>query len=145
MTIEETIKFIKIAHKNQVDKCNQPYWLHPVAVMESLPEDSSNERKKGALLHDILEDTKYTENNLKFIGFSNKEIEIVKLVSKLDQSQTYIEWIQSICDSNNMDAIIVKKYDILHNMHPDRKFEGGETLINRYKKALKLLNQKLIL
>lgn len=143
MTIEETIKFIKHAHKNQVDKCGQPYWLHPVAVMNLLPKGSSNHRKKGALLHDILEDTKYTKLDLLEMGFSKDVITMVELVSKLDDKQTYFEWIDSIVDSNNIDAIIIKKADIDHNNDPARKFKEGETLCIRYEKALKIINKKL--
>ncbi|MDX1975862.1 MAG: hypothetical protein SFT92_09350 [Rickettsiales bacterium] len=59
-TTEDLIDFIKVAHAGQIDKgAGKPYWEHPVAVMNELPDFASPELKAAALLHDVKEDTAF--------------------------------------------------------------------------------------
>jgi hypothetical protein len=73
-TIEDTIEFIRRAHAGQVDKGGQPYWQHPVAVMHRLGPDASTDEKLVALLHDILEDTRCTSDDLLAMGYPDNVV-----------------------------------------------------------------------
>ncbi|MEI9902771.1 MAG: hypothetical protein WDN06_01410 [Asticcacaulis sp.] len=63
-SIDETICIHQDAHDGQVDASGHDYYLHPMAVMKRLPEGADHEVKLAALLHDVLEDTPYTRQNL---------------------------------------------------------------------------------
>ena len=135
----EIIQFIKIAHKGQKDKCGEEYWRHPYNVFLRMPKELPLYIRHAALLHDVLEDTPYQEDMLKFIEINPETIEIVKIVSKLDHRLTYHQWIDQIVQLNNIGAIIVKIADIFDNMSPNRLFQGSESLIHRYSQALTTL------
>jgi GTP diphosphokinase / guanosine-3',5'-bis(diphosphate) 3'-diphosphatase len=66
-TLERAIAIAAEAHSGQVDKAGQPYILHPLRVMLRL---SSNDERIAAVLHDVVEDTHVTFQNLAAEGFS---------------------------------------------------------------------------
>src|SRR5450755_2861043 len=68
-TVESTIEFIKSAHAGQVDKAGVAYWHHPVSVMKRLGTDALDDYKLAALLHDVIEDTKYGASDLRAMGY----------------------------------------------------------------------------
>tara|TARA_Y100000310_G_C20626766_1_gene786367 strand:+ start:821 stop:1270 length:450 start_codon:yes stop_codon:yes gene_type:complete len=145
MNLQNTVEFIKKAHAGQVDKRGEPYYLHPIAVMNKLPSGdmgASTGMKMAALLHDVLEDTKYTAEDLEHIGFSEYTIKLVRIVSR-NKSETYFDYIQSIVDSNFIGAVLIKKADLEHNLDPRRSFLGGDSLKKRYEKALEMINASL--
>jgi len=125
MEIKDTIEFIKRAHVNQFDKSGEPYWKHPVAVMHNLPEDSSENLKHAALLHDVLEDTTHTPRSLKNLGYNDKIIKIVEAVTRPERRPpsglSYLQWIQKIANSGHYEAIVLKMADIRHNTDPERR------------------------
>jgi len=118
-TIESTIEFIKKAHEGQVDKAGKPYYLHSIAVLKRLPPHADDTIKMAALLHDVLEDTTYTRNDLLGMGYSGTCIEIVELLTS-SPNQNYLEKIQSIIASANYNAMLVKFADLLENTDPGR-------------------------
>ena len=66
---EQTKKAMKLcfeAHKEQVDKCGMPYVFHPYHLAEQMTDEDT---VVAALLHDVVEDTEYTLEDLKEIGF----------------------------------------------------------------------------
>ena len=120
-TIEETIAFIKQAHAGQVDKVGREYYQHPIAVMERLPDNVDDEVRLAALLHDVIEDTPYTREELAAMGYSERTLEAVDLVThKPDDPRPYAEKIQAIIASGNRDAIQVKLADMSENANPER-------------------------
>jgi len=143
-TYAETLEFIKQAHKGQTDKLGVPYYLHPMGVADILASRSSDaEEVHAGLLHDIIEDTSYTAEDLLAMGYTERTVRIVQLVSRTDRSQTYMEFIQSIADSGEVGAIRVKLADLQHNTLPER-MEGlapevREGFIKRYDKAKEVL------
>lgn len=147
-TVEETIEFIKKAHAGQKDKSGVPYWKHPFGVLELLDKSMSefggvyDFERCAALLHDVVEDTKYTLKELLMLGFDKKTVEIVRLVSRFPEDGTYFQWIQSIVDHGNHRAIRIKILDIRHNSLPAR-IEGLSNsergILKRYVKALAIL------
>ncbi|MGM0122862.1 hypothetical protein IGI37_000228 [Enterococcus sp. AZ194] len=88
MTMVEVAKRLsKKAHETQVDKGGQSYYLHPETVASFVQTD---EEKAVAYLHDVLEDTELTEEQLKEAGMSEAIIQAVKLLTWRDGSHTLI-------------------------------------------------------
>jgi (p)ppGpp synthase/HD superfamily hydrolase len=158
-TIAETIEFIKVAHAGVFDKIGKPYWEHPVRVMNNLGPDAADDEKKAALLHDVIEDTKYTARDLLIAGFGWPVVEAVILLSRVEPSPgavkffdrkpgkpTYHEFIDSIAKSGNKIAIKVKIADLMDNLDPERvaKLPAHKMhLPERYKASLPILKAAL--
>lgn len=142
---EKTIEFIRRAHSGQVDKGGQPYHLHPIAVAELLTPESDEDEYLAALLHDVLEDTDVTESDLRDLGYSEKTIEIVKLLTRLD-GVTYLDWIRQIAASGNQGAIRVKLADNKHNSDPARIAQlppEQRSIAKRYEHSIRILSDAL--
>ena len=118
-TIEQTIAFIKSAHEGQVDKGGTEYWKHPVSVMNRLGPDASEECKLVALLHDVIEDTKYTAADLVRLGYPETVVASVKRLSKPD-GVAYLDCIKAIVESGDRMAMAVKRADNQDNLDPER-------------------------
>lgn len=124
-----------MAHKDQVDKGGSPYYLHPIYVALNV---NSEDEKIVALLHDIIEDTDITLDDLKSEGFSDEIINAVDAITHRDES--YEIYIQKV--KTNAIATVVKIADIKHNMDTSRLKKITEKDIKRvekYKKALAYL------
>jgi guanosine-3',5'-bis(diphosphate) 3'-pyrophosphohydrolase len=80
-TLEKAIQLSAKAHEGQVDKAGQPYIIHPIRVMLRVEDDSE---RIAAILHDIVEDTDITLDNLTSAGFSKEIVEAVKALTKLE-------------------------------------------------------------
>lgn len=131
MTLNDTLDFIKIKHEGQVDKSGEPYWKHPHAVSHivsvlqllygSFPGVNPEHEQHAALLHDVVEDTEISFQDLLDMSYPQEVVDMVKLVSKdEDDCRTYQEKIQSIIDSGNLGAIRVKFADNINNLDPGR-------------------------
>ena len=124
------------AHHGQIDKGENPYIEHPLAVAESL-EDL--EQKIIALLHDVLEDSQITAEFLLEQGFTKRIISSIITLSKKD-GQNYDEYLKFIKQDNL--AWKVKMADIRHNMDISRisaPTSEDTQRIKKYKKALAFL------
>ena len=131
---ELALKIATEAHKGQVDKAGVPYINHPLTVA-SLVE--TEEEKIVALLHDTIEDTNITEQDLLNYGFSNKIVEAVKLLTHNKKEIPYMEYVTKI--KNNELARKVKIADLTHNSDLSRLKEVTEKDIKRYEKYKKAL------
>lgn len=141
-------------HAGQVDKCGQPYWIHPFTAAMSYffgyRDVKSISFAIVGLLHDIPEDTGMAVEALaQLIELTDEEIAALKLLTRQD-GVSYDEYIDSIEESGNKIAIDVKLNDLLHNMNLDRFTEAGieitskdEKRINRYTKAFNKLMESL--
>lgn len=144
-TIDDTIEFIKRAHMGQFDKGGVEYWKHPVSVMNRLPPDASLNEKLAALLHDVLEDTEYTAQDLLTLGYPHEVVDTVKMLSRPD-GMTYMDWIRSIAASGNMAAIRVKIADNEDNSDPRRIAQlppEQRDIVMRYERSLRILRKAL--
>lgn len=116
-SIAETIAFIQVVH-DYPDKSGAPYWQHPLAVMELLPDDAPLEQKLIALLHDVLEDTDITPDDLYARGYSERVVAACKLLDfkhECDPDLPYPTKVRQLIESGNEDAIRVKYADMTHN------------------------------
>ena len=127
-----------LAHGGKKDKEGEPYILHPIRVASQLEDKDA---KIVALLHDVLEDSSITSDNLKEIGFSN---EIVHAVIALTRGllQSYSAYLKQV--SSNQLAKTVKIADIRDNMNPERLKNldriTQKRLVNKYEEAIRYLS-----
>lgn len=111
-----TNKALKIAynaHHGQVDKCGIPYIFHPVHLAEAMDDEISC---CCALLHDVVEDTDVTMEELAK-EFPNEVIEVLKLLTHREDVP-YYDYVQAI--KGNPIAKKVKLADIAHNSDQTR-------------------------
>ena len=99
------------AHAGQFDRGGNPYILHPMKVMHYLKSDDE-ELQCVALLHDVVEDTKTTWQDLHDVGCTPRVVAAVRALTKMP-GQSYDEYKQIVF--NNPDAMRVKMADLRHN------------------------------
>lgn len=138
---EQTKKAMKLcfeAHKEQVDKTGIPYVFHPIHLAEQM---TTEETTVVALLHDLLEDTDYTAEDLAELGFSKAVINAVSLMTHAE-GVDYFDYVAAI--KKNPIARAVKLADLRHNSDLSRLDTVDEKALRRrekYQKALKLLEE----
>jgi GTP diphosphokinase / guanosine-3',5'-bis(diphosphate) 3'-diphosphatase len=99
------------AHAGQFDRGGKPYILHPLKVMHYLKSDDE-ELMCVALLHDVVEDTKTTWQDLKDIGCTDRVLDAVSALTKMP-GQSYDDYKLEVF--SNEDAMRVKMADLRHN------------------------------
>ena len=109
-TIEDAIIFATEAHRGQVDKAGNPYILHPLRLMCSQQNDTE---RIIAVLHDVVEDTDYTLDDLRKMGYEEDIVEAVDCLTRRED-ETYEEFIHRI--KPNRLARRVKLADLQDNM-----------------------------
>ena len=116
--------YAKEAHSNQKRASGEPYFIHPCAVALILMELGLDAPTvAAALLHDVIEDTPATEEDIKR-EFGDEVLELVSGVTKLDkivfksQEQEEAENFRKIfvAMAKDIRVIIIKMADRLHNM-----------------------------
>ena len=136
---DKTKKALKLcfeAHKNQVDKSGMPYVFHPFHVAEQMTDEAAT---IVALLHDVVEDTDYTLEDLAAEGFGKEILEAVALMTHEDDVP-YLDYVAKL--KENPIARAVKLADLAHNSDLSRIGEiDDETRerLEKYKKAMALL------
>lgn len=129
---ELALQIAKEAHAGQVDKAEKDYILHPMTVASYMDKDVE---KTIAYLHDVLEDTSVTVDELRN-HFSNEIVDtVITLTHRKDES--YFEYIQRISKSKL--AKKVKVADLLHNLDITRIKEPTKQdyeRLEKYKKAI---------
>ncbi|KHF78006.1 Guanosine-3',5'-bis(Diphosphate) 3'-pyrophosphohydrolase [Acinetobacter sp. neg1] len=113
-TLERAISLAAERHAGQVDKANAPYILHPLRVMLNVPDI---EHKIVAVLHDILEDTTTTIDELYRLGFQTHLIDAIISLTK-QEGESRIQAAQRTVQ--NPIARVVKLADITDNMDLSR-------------------------
>jgi len=136
--LERAIEIAVEAHKGQIDKGGSPYILHPLRVMMSVDLELE---KIVAVLHDVVEDSNWTFEDLLAEGFSIEVIEALQSVTKESPDEDYDLFIQRAI--HNPIGRKVKLADLRDNLDVTRLTELAEKdlqRINKYKKALKILS-----
>ncbi|MFD0725608.1 HD domain-containing protein [Lysobacter brunescens] len=109
-TLERAIELAARAHAGQRDKGGHPYILHPLRVMQAV---SGEAERIAAVLHDIVEDTAITFDDLLVEGFSIEVVDAVRALTKFD-GETREQAARRIV--RNPIARAVKLADIADNM-----------------------------
>lgn len=126
------------AHKDQNDKGGIPYVFHPFHLAEQMKDEDTT---IVALLHDVIEDTDYTFDDLKTFGFDDVIIDALKLMTH-DESVPYMEYVMAI--KTNPIARAVKLADLQHNSDLSRLDvidEKARKRKDKYMEAIKLLEE----
>lgn len=132
--LSEAIKFAVTKHDGQFDKGGNAYILHVLAV-HSFLNSTDAELQAIAVLHDVIEDTDATFDDLKAIGMTDRVIAGVRAMTKM-QGQTAEEYMEAVC--SNRDAMIVKLADLRHNSDIRRLKGVTEKDIRRIEKYHKM-------
>ncbi len=122
-----------IAHKDQTDKAGKPYIKHLEAVASKV---HNMEQKTVAWLHDVLEDTDYTKEQLA-VFFPPNIVEAVAALTKR-RGEQYEDYLKRIAE--NPLATIVKMADLEHNTDLTRYDSPTEADKNRAKKYVERRN-----
>lgn len=125
---KKAMKLCFEAHKDQVDKSGMPYVFHPFHLAEQMHDEKTT---IVALLHDVIEDTDYTFEDLRAAGFDNEIIEALKLMTH-DDSVPYMEYVTAI--KSNPIASAVKLADLEHNSDLSRLDVIDEKALKRKEK-----------
>ena len=134
-TLIKTKILVKAALSNRKDQSGVPLYEHCVRVSVNMAQllkkykitDELNDYIHVALLHDVLEDSDLTEDDLHMFGYNNKTIDAVKLLTHDKKDVSYSDYIENLCQSQNLMALLGKLSDNMDN-----------TCINRHS----LLNEK---
>lgn len=131
-TIEKAIEIAISAHKGQKDKSGAEYILHPLRVME---RGKTEIEKICGVLHDVVEDSKWSFEMIKNEGFSEEVISVLRCVTKYSEEEDYESFIKRV--SQNPVATEVKVNDLLDNMDITRFKQINELDLKRLNKYLK--------
>lgn len=142
--ITKAFNFAKQAHKGVRRLSGEPYILHPIAVAQIVCEDIGMGSTSicAALLHDVEEDTDYTNEDIENL-FGPKIANIVEGLTKISggifgdraslQAETFKKLLLTMSD--DIRVILIKIADRLHNMRtlssmlPSKQYKiAGETL-----------------
>lgn len=142
--IQKAFNFAKEAHRGVRRLSGEPYILHPIAVAQIACEEIGLGSTSicAALLHDVVEDTEYTHDDLENL-FGTKVANIVEGVTKISggifgekaslQAETFKKMLLSMSD--DIRVILIKISDRLHNMRtlaaqrPSKQYKiAAETL-----------------
>lgn len=107
---EKAKKIAENAHAGQKRKDGLEYITHPIAVASLLKD---MKLKAIAMLHDVLEDTNYTDSDLREEGMPENVIEVVKMLTR-KEGEKYSFYIMRC--NQNVDARKVKLADLQHNL-----------------------------
>lgn len=97
------------AHQGQLDRCGIPYIFHPYHLAEQMTDELT---ACAALLHDVIEDTSATIDDLRNEGFPEEVVEAVTLLTH-DKNVEYMDYVARL--SKNKIAKAVKLADLAHN------------------------------
>ncbi len=130
--LERAIQIAVEAHKGQLDKSGKPYVLHPLRVMLRM---STPEQMMAAVLHDVVEDTPWTLDQLREEGFPEEVVEAVDCLSRRN-GESYDQFVERLLPHPL--ARKVKLADLEDNMDL-RRLSGALSAndVERFNKYLK--------
>ena len=135
---KKALKLCFAAHKDQTDKSGMPYVFHPFHLAEQMPDEDTT---IVALLHDVIEDTPYTLDDLRVMGFNEQVLDALALMTH-DKRIPYMDYVAKI--KGNKIARTVKLADLKHNSDLSRLYNVDEKAmkrIDKYRQAIALLSE----
>ena len=141
--VYKSLEIVTRVFSDKVDKGGFPYVIHLLKVYSGV---SDYTEKVCALLHDIIEDTDISYDDLRMVGYSEEIIDILTILTKL-KGEDYRDYIERIIDSENYHAMNIKLADLRHNMDSGRiinpKANDYERITKRYEPAYEKISNKL--
>ena len=137
-------------HQNIIKLDNRPFkncdQMENVLVMNWNNNVTSEDAKIVGLLHDVLEDTETTREDLLEMGYSEFTVSTIEILTR-GAKEDYDDYIERIIKSNNKIALEVKLADLKHNMDISRiknpTPKDLERVEKRYRKAFIKISNKL--
>ena len=129
------------SHEGQLDKSGMPYIFHPAYLASQM---ETEQEIIVALLHDVVEDTEVTFEDLEKEGFPSEVMEAIKLITHNDYSP-YFDYIRRV--AGNPISRKVKLADLHHNGNPTRTRKpehdspGLQKRMERYPRAIEMLEE----
>lgn len=136
-TVDDAIRIARAAHEGQVDKSGKPYVDHPLRVMDRV---SGEHARMAAVLHDVVEDTAVTDDDLLAAGCPPEVVATVLALSHRDgeAQEDYLARVRA-----DPVAVEVKRADIADNTSPARLAlldpATQDRLRAKYARALEIL------
>lgn len=112
MTLAVAIAIAADAFRETTDKAGEPYILHCLRVMNGL-HTRDKELQSIAVLHDVVEDTDISLEDLRTMGFSDRVVKAVALLTHDKDNTSYEDYIAGV--AKNEDARLVKLSDLRDN------------------------------
>ena len=135
--LELALSIATKAHRGQFDKVGIDYIEHPIFVASQV---DSEEEKAVALLHDVIEDSSVTAEELLNAGLPETVVTAVQILSK-KKGQDYPTYLKTV--KSNPLARVVKLADLKHNSDLSRLSSVTDKDLERlekYKKAIDYLS-----
>ena len=135
---KKAMKLCYAVHKDQMDKSGLPYVFHPFHLAEQMPDEDTT---VTALLHYVVEDTSYTLEDLRMMGFPQRVLDALSLMTH-DKRVPYLEYVSAL--KGNAIARTVKLADLRHNSDLTRLDVVDEKALKRvekYRAAIQLLEE----
>lgn len=124
------------AHHGQTDKTGVPYIFHPARVAAGFTDEAE---ACTAWLHDVVEDTDLTIQDIRLAGFGAMICEALQLLTH-DKAVPYMDYVREI--AKNPIAKAVKMADLQDNMDTSRLIEfdeAAEKRLSKYREAFQFL------
>ena len=140
--LERAIAFALQKHQGQTDKAGKPYILHPLRLVVTMTTD---DERVAAVLHDVVEDTDATFDDLVTLGVSDETLSALRLLTHDDGDGTeenYFAYIGRI--KGNSIARSVKLADLADNLNVNRLpkiTERDAARLSKYLRAKEILLQ----
>jgi (p)ppGpp synthase/HD superfamily hydrolase len=138
-TLEKAILIAADAHLGQRDKAGAPYILHPLRMMMRMESEAA---MMAAVLHDVVEDSDWTLEQLRGEGFSEEILQAVDCLTHRD-GETYDEFVERV--RANAIASQVKIADLEDNMNVKRigvMTPKDLARIEKYHRAWRILTEE---
>jgi len=130
--LEKALEIALQAHRGQKDRYGEPYIFHPLRIMARV---HTTDQKIVALLHDVVEDSAWTIEQLKQEGFSSDIVEAVQALTK-NPGEDYMNYVMRTAVTNL--SRTVKMADLEDNMDLTRcpQLESEDLIrMNKYLRA----------
>ena len=138
---DRALKVALKAHFGQKDRGGKAYILHPLRLAMRVKTDNE---KLAALLHDVVEDSDVTLNELRELGFGEEVVEAIDCLTRRE-GESYQVFIERL--SGNKLALRVKIEDLKDNLDLTRLeniTEEDFRRIQKYLNALQYLDRRLM-
>lgn len=136
--VDLALSIARQAHEGQLDTAGVDYIEHPIYVASQV---DTEEEKAVALLHDVIEDSPVSAEELLQAGLPETVVTAVQVLTKKKEQdyQTYLETVKK-----NPLARVVKLADLKHNSDLSRLSsitEKDRERLKKYKKAIDFLSR----
>jgi (p)ppGpp synthase/HD superfamily hydrolase len=159
ITIDETIAFVRERHAGQTDRGGKPYLDHVMRVFwrtqarlkqvpaSILTHEEALDVAHAALLHDVVEDTQTSLDDLRERGYGEGVIaRVARLTGRLE-GVTYMQNIENMVFEGDLGVIAIKLSDNEDNSEPERIAQLSEAergVLRRYERSKDILQKAFV-